>query len=209
MAQSQSQELGELQRKLSELDHLLHSRAASAAADNPQPSAVESPGSFLDFPPLVWAAIFAVLLPAVLLGTWRLADSAAGAGARHATAQSPWPGNFHPRTDKLSQLMTINDDLQRNVLKLVYAHRFPGRRDTVIEQIGSRSESFLDFSSWAVERVGRDVFRVAFQPRGSGVALADHYEFEADLSAGTVTPSPKTSERLLAAATTDSGPHGR
>lgn len=209
MAQSQSQELDELQRKLSELDHLLHERAASAAADNPPRKAAESPSSFQGFPPLVLAALFAVWIPAVLLGTWSLAGFVEGAGTRHVATQSPWPGNFHPRTDKLSQLMTINDDLNRHVLKLVYAHRLPGRRDTVIEQLGSRSEAFLDFSSWVVERAGRDAFRVAFQPRGSGETLADHYEFEADLSAGTVTPSPKTSERLLAAAATDSGPHGR
>ena len=69
----------------------------------------------------------------------------------------------------------LADDGSRDALKIAYAHRLPGRQDTLLEMLEPPG-SFLQPSAWLVERLDKDVYRVR----------CGNYEFDVNLAAQTV-----------------------
>lgn len=71
--------------------------------------------------------------------------------------------------------ISFADDGSRDALKMAYAHRLPGRQETLLE-ILEPPGSFLQPSAWLVERLDKDVYRVR----------CGSYEFDVNLAAQTV-----------------------
>lgn len=69
----------------------------------------------------------------------------------------------------------VPDDGTRDALEMAYAHRLPGRQETLLEMLDCPG-AFLDPSAWLVERLDKDVYRVRCQA----------YEFDVNLAARTV-----------------------
>lgn len=206
LAEQQRQALGKLQGEISELGQLLKSNAPNLAEEDAPELDIPLPHSFWKSGWAVPAAI-AALVPAALLGAWCLADKKPVPGPASPAGNPQWSRKSSAKTDVLSKLLVISDEAGRSALGLVYAHKLPGRRDTILDLLGERSASFLDSSSWKVERLIRDAYLVTGSA-GSNKA-EEPFEFEADLASGVVLPSPKTEERLLAASSVDASPRGR
>lgn len=86
---------------------------------------------------------------------------------------------------------------ENEALRLVYEYRVPGTDRDMLDIIGTQ-EAILGPSPWSIECAAEDRCQVSFNLREGPDALPI-YEFDVDLAAQTVTPTPETAQRLISA----------
>ena len=85
-----------------------------------------------------------------------------------------------------------DDDRGDEAVSLVRGWHVPGDDRPIIERVQHPSQPPGARPAWSVERTGNTTYRVSFRPMDTEPAL----EFEADLDARSVEPSPDTAELL-------------
>lgn len=85
------------------------------------------------------------------------------------------------------------DDDSDAALRLVYAFRLPGRKETVLDVLGGADEGIAGKSPWQVERLDRDTYLVTYKAAGEG-----EFHFEVDVPGQSVYIQPDTERHLLA-----------
>lgn len=85
-----------------------------------------------------------------------------------------------------------DDDRGDEAIALVHEWRVPGDDRPIAERLEQTVELPGSRPAWSVERTGESTYRVSFQPAQAESAL----EFDVDLDARRVDPSPDTAEML-------------
>lgn len=85
-----------------------------------------------------------------------------------------------------------DDDRGNEAIALVHEWRVPGDDRPVIERLPQPPEPPGVRPAWTAERTGEKIYRVSFRPAQAEPSM----EFEVDLDARRVDPSPDTAERL-------------
>ncbi|HAZ07787.1 MAG TPA: hypothetical protein DCZ01_04510 [Elusimicrobia bacterium] len=88
--------------------------------------------------------------------------------------------------------ISADDDRGNEAIALLHEWRVPGDDLPIIERLRQPSELPGARPAWTAERTGEKTYRVSFRPTQADPSL----EFEVDLDARRVDPSPDTAERL-------------
>ncbi|OGR90764.1 MAG: hypothetical protein A2V88_08050 [Elusimicrobia bacterium RBG_16_66_12] len=104
-----------------------------------------------------------------------------------AVAEAARPPRAEPAAEAAA-----DDDRGDEAIALVHEWRVPGDDRPVVERLQRDSELPGARPAWSVERTGEATYRVSFRPAQAESAL----EFDVDLDARRVDPSPDTAELL-------------
>jgi len=157
----------------------------SSAVPAPKPgSAAPRPGS----PVLILQALPYLFIIAAGLG-YGIKSQASPAPAPRPTASAAAAPE--------QAVVPENNDPANAALQLVYEYRPPGTERDILDLVGMQ-EAVLGPSPWTIECASEERCNVSFNTR-ERTAEEPLYEFEVDLAAKTVTPSPATAQRLRSA----------
>ena len=167
----QRETLRRLRAELTALRRLAAEPVPAPAAKEASPRRRVSPAKFLPYAAL---AAFAV------------------ASQFPARRPAPLPAIAPPTRFLRAEPVAADDDRGDEAIALVHEWRVPGDDRPIVERVRQPSELPGARPAWNVERTGETTYLVTFRPEDAEPSL----EFEVDLDARRVDPSPDTSELL-------------
>lgn len=87
---------------------------------------------------------------------------------------------------------TAEDDGAQQALLLVHEYRLPGDERPLAERLNAAPNPPGSRPAWTAERTGERTYRVSYQPADADIS----YDFDADLDARRVDPTPETAELI-------------
>lgn len=174
---NQRETLRRLRAELSELKELARAGVPVAAAAPLAAPAARKRAAAARWLPYAALAVFAVAS--------RAPERRPEAPAAVAEAARP------PRVEPAAEA-AADDDRGDEAIALVHEWRVPGDDRPVVERLQRDPAPPGARPAWSVERTGEATYRVSFRPARAESAL----EFDVDLDARRVEPSPGTAELL-------------
>ena len=97
-----------------------------------------------------------------------------------------------PSPSPIAPADAAEDDGAEQALLLAHEHRLPGDEKPLAERLNSGTNPPGSRPAWTAERTGERAYRVSYQPSDADVS----YDFDVDLDARRVDPTPETAELI-------------